>query len=294
MSDAGRLFRFAQVEHPWVLGPEPGRYVVRPEGGGDPTHVLVLATLGAPERRRRPGRGTRRVAPGPPPVPVPTTRATIIDAEPVASDTAGETWLAETGDLEVGEARLQAALTVLARAVRAQRAVAADPGVVDPRREQVLVARLGLGRGEQVADGRWEAAVALPQPPAGRRRGVNALRPQERLAAVLAGREQLLVSAELGLRARADLDAGREREAALGLRVAIEVALVELVGTISPERLQELANRREAVARAANSALAGGLADAELTGATEALDRLEAALRARVAGREGGLGPEAT
>lgn len=293
MSDPRRLFRFAQVEHPWLLGPEPGRYVVRPEGGGDPTHVLVLATLGAPQRRRLAGRKARRVAPEPPPAAVATTRATIIGAEPVASDAEGEAWLAETRDIEVGEARLQAALAVLARAVRAQRAVAADPGVVDPRREQVLVARLGLGWGEQVADGRWEAAVVLPAAAPGPRRGVNALRPQERLAAVLAGREPLLASAELGLRARADLEVGRQREAALGLRVALEAGLLELAGTISAERLDELHSHREAVARAANAALAGELGASEVSGATEALDRLEAALRARVAGLEGGLPPGA-
>ena len=54
--------------------------------------------------------------------------------------------------------------------------------------------------------------------------------PEERFAALLGGREQALACEELVLRARADLDAGREREAALEARVALEALLAELPG----------------------------------------------------------------
>ena len=40
---------------PWALGPPDGRYLLRAprrSPGAPPTHVLVIATLGAPERRR--------------------------------------------------------------------------------------------------------------------------------------------------------------------------------------------------------------------------------------------------
>ena len=63
MSAPSRLFRFAQVELPWQLGPPDGRYLVRSEGNGEPpSHVLVFATLGAPERRRFAGRRRERDA----------------------------------------------------------------------------------------------------------------------------------------------------------------------------------------------------------------------------------------
>ena len=54
------------------------------------------------------------------------------------------------------------------------------------------------------------------------------LRPQARLAAVLNGRERPLACEELTLRARLDLDHGREREAALQVLVALDAALAEL------------------------------------------------------------------
>ena len=34
-ADGPALFRFAQVEVPWQLGPEDGRYVLRPDGEPD-------------------------------------------------------------------------------------------------------------------------------------------------------------------------------------------------------------------------------------------------------------------
>ena len=52
--------------------------------------------------------------------------------------------------------------------------------------------------------------------------------PDERFAALLGGREEPLLAEELVLRARADLNAGREREAALEARIALEALLAEL------------------------------------------------------------------
>ena len=103
--------------------------------------------------------------------------------------------------------------------------------------------RIGFGRGEEVADGRWAEAIdaraARAAAPAR-----AALRPQERLAALLGGRDAALACEALVLRARADLDAGRLREAALQLRVAIEAAIAELEAwrerSDLAERLDEL------------------------------------------------------
>ena len=50
---------------------------------------------------------------------------------------------------------------------------------------------------------------------------------------MLGGRERLDACETLLLRARADLDAGRRREAALQLRVGLEALLVELEGALA-------------------------------------------------------------
>ena len=52
--------------------------------------------------------------------------------------------------------------------------------------------------------------------------------PEERFAALVGGHGSPLAAEELVLRARADLDAGRTREAALQARVALEALLAEL------------------------------------------------------------------
>ncbi len=104
-----------------------------------------------------------------------------------------------------------------------------DPYGHEIGREATLVARVGYGTGDGLAEGRWEEAVEVPYPER-RRRRAEALRPQERLAAVLAGREPIDVCETLLLRARADLDQGRPREAALQLRAGLDALLAELPG----------------------------------------------------------------
>jgi hypothetical protein len=186
-------------------------------------------------------------------------------------------------------AALGEALAVLNQALGWHRLSAADPHVREVGLAGALVARLGYGRGEEVADGRWTQALEVPVATRGRRRRVAALRPQERLAALLGGRDQPLACEELTLRARLDLDAGRAREAALQLRVALEAAIAEL--DRSPgraadmgERVGELRGQRAAVGDAANAALAGDLPPDTVAAVDHALERLEAALRARSAG----------
>jgi hypothetical protein len=248
--------------------------------------VLVLATLGAQERRgllaRRPRR-PRPADPSPAPAPVATGRATLIAAQPFAAAGEAEAWL-ERAD---GEAEAAAAIAALNRVLHAHRLATADPAVREVAREQALVVRVGIGGGEQVAEGRWSRALELPPPRAERLRRSAALRPQERLAALLGGRDAPLACEELTLRARADLAAGRQREAAFQLRVALEAALAELEpwsqrGDIG-ERLEELRGERGAVAAAANAALQGGLAEGAAADVGRVLGRLEAALRARTA-----------
>jgi hypothetical protein len=96
-----------------------------------------------------------------------------------------------------------------------------------------------------------------------------------------------LACEELALRARADLDRGRGREAALQLDAALRAALAELEGWRGhrdmAERLDELAGHAEPIAAAAAAALRGGLEEPHAAAVAAALARLEAALRARAA-----------
>lgn len=252
--------------------------------GDDVQHVVVVRTLGAAERRRLRRPRPRPVEPEPEPVPVETGSVTVILA-PEVGDSEAARWVSEAG-----EEALEEAIAVVNATIAAHRLAAADPYAREVSREAALVARIGHGSGDRVADGRWDAAVEVPpgrEPRRGRR--AAALRPQERLAALLGGRDRALTCEELVLRARADLDSGRDRAAALQVRVALEAALAELDGAAGarvadmPERLSELRERRGAIGDAANAALAGPLPHDSLAAVTETAERLEAALRARSA-----------
>ncbi len=281
------VFSFVQVEFPWPLGPADGRYLVRAPGDPDgaPSHVIVFATLGAPERRRLTGRRRREAEPRPAPTPVATARATVIDVgHPLAGEDEARAWLDAAGEDE-----LLAGLAVLDRSLHAHRLVTADPYLPPAGRRQALVARVGFGAGEEVADGVWTAARELAPDSGrrGRRAARGRLEPQARLAAVLGGRAAPLACEELTLRARLDLDHGRSREAALQLLVALDAALAELgagehAAELS-ERLAELRAQRDAVAAAAQAALAGPLSDDQLASVAFTVARIEAALRARAA-----------
>ena len=102
---------------------------------------------------------------------------------------------------------------------------------------------------------------------------------------MLGARDRALVCEELALRARLDLNHGREREAALQLLVALDAALAELprdrTAAALAGRLSELRGQREAVAAAAQSALGGPLPDDQRETVSFTLGRIEAALRAR-------------
>ena len=125
---------------------------------------------------------------------------------------------------------------------------------------------MGYGGGDAVADGRFAEALELPR--AGRAAG-QAVDGGARgaLRGAAGAREPQLVAEELVLRARADLNAGRPREAALQARVALEA-------------LERLAEHRDAVgARRQRGALAESSSGAELQALTEAIKGMEAALR---------------
>jgi hypothetical protein len=285
-----RLFLFLQLELPWELGPADGRYLLREREGGEPQRVVVLDTVGAARRRGR--LGARRPPTTPEPAPVPTTRATVIDAVSVSAESQARTWLAQLD----AHREADAAAATLNRVLLAHRLATADPHVREVTPAHALIVRAGWGEGEQVAYGRWLHARELRLDRGSTRRSA-ALRSQERFAALLGAREQPLLCEELALRARLDLDEGRLPHAALELEHAYSAALSELAAEERPdlaERLAELAGLQAGVLEAARAALGGG-AQPDGAGSSDtpaapdekvighALGRLEAALRARAA-----------
>jgi len=292
-----RLFLFMQLEFPWELGPPDGRYLLRTRAGsagwagiesepGAPEHVVVLNTLGA-SRRAGAGGGRGAIAlPGssrrarrprettPDPAPVSTTRATIIDPVTVSAERQAQAWLAEID----AERETEAAVAVLNRVLYAHRIAAADPHTHEVAPAQALVIRAGWGEGEQLAEGHWQHARELPWVSSSRaKRRASALRPQERLAELLGARGEELLCEELALRARLDLDHGRLAHAKIELGAALDAALGELGVEANPALAPRLDELR---------VLHGGMTDADPgeEAVRHALERLEAALRARTAG----------
>jgi hypothetical protein len=246
---------------------------------------------------------------------VPTTRATVIDPASVSAESQARTWLTQLDALR----EAHAAAATLNHMLHAHRLANADPHMREISPWHALVVRAGWGDGEQVAYGRWLYARELRLEEHRTRRSA-ALRSHERFAALLGAREQALPCEELTLRARLDLDAGRLPHAALELEHAYAAALVELTAEQRPdlaERLAELGELHAGVIEAAHAALGEadsvgrdvpnaptvqqsntpavqqshtpaadrGNAPAILDEETirHALDRLEAALRARAA-----------
>jgi HAMP domain-containing protein len=283
-----RLYRFVQFEYAWPLGPDDGRYLLRDHAGEDAHHVLVFASWPTvPQRRSR--RWGREPEPDNVPAETGLSRATLVETT-VVDDEAAKAWLDSIADAAADEAVTEG-LAVLNSALRAFRAVSADPVVREVTAEQALTVRVGYGAGVEVADGAWTAARDIPasSDKAGRRRSqrLSALRPQERFAAVLGGRDAVLACEELALRARLDLDQGRPREAALQTHLALEAAIAELAAFRGQEgvgrRLSELEELRDTVAAAANEALQHGPSADEVARVGDALEKVESVLRARSA-----------
>jgi hypothetical protein len=278
-----QLFTFVQMELPWELGPADGRYLLRRLDGaeqGEPEHVVVLNTVGA-TRREMFGRRSRTRSADPQAASVPVARATVVDPVSLSSDAQARAWLRELDP----EREARQAAGVLNRVLHSQRIAAAAAHIHEVSAAQALAIRAGYGEGEQVADGLWRDARELVLSRKRSLRRSAALRPQERLARLLTGRERPLICEELALRARADLDAQRIALAAIGLERAYASALVELPAEERNDlraRVDELARLSLGVEEAAVAALAG---DRDLDGALlgQALERLEAALRARTA-----------
>jgi hypothetical protein len=250
--------------------------------------VLVVQTIAArrPAKRRRRARAAQSGPPGE----LPLTRITAVKADPFADDSEAAEWLQRLSAdhdalLDVAEDGLR----LLNRALSVLRAASGDPYVHELGSERALAIRVGYGSGEQVAEGEWmEARELEPGAPVrgGRRARREAdIRPQELIAAVLGGREELDVCETMIARARLDLDTGRTREAALQLRVGVEALLVELRGALQDpgheEDMEVLRERRGEIGNAATAALRGQLGDATAESVRELLPIAERVLRRR-------------
>lgn len=266
-----------------------GRYLAREGGEEDGAQsVLVVETLATPpppSRRRR----AREAGWESGTSPAPLTRATAVRAfEPFGSDEEAALWLDRAMASEDAiDALVEEGIVLLNRALHAHAAASGDPHVHELSPGRAHAVRIGYGSGEEVAVGRFAAAREVDVQTTGskRRRRVEELRPQERVAAVLSGREHVDACETLLLRARADLDAGRAREATLQLRVGLEALLVELQGAMSdPGHTEDMATleaRRREVGDAANMALKGNLDEEHSRNVTELLAICERVLRRR-------------
>jgi hypothetical protein len=272
-------------------GPLPladGRYLARAEGGGEEESVLVMQKLGArpSERRRRRTRSAAKAEPAP----LALSRATAIRAfAPFESEEEAARWLDEACEAEdTVDVLVNEGIGLLNRALHAQAVAAADPasrrGLAPEGAERVLI---GYGTGEETASGRFRDARQVDVSPRGSRRHQRDedLRPQERVAAVLRGREQLDACETLLLRARADLDANRTREAALQLRVGLEALLAELKDALTDpghaKDMSTLQERKSEIGVIANAALEGEITPEQKQQIEELLKTCERMLRRR-------------
>jgi hypothetical protein len=282
---AAQIFGFAQLDLAGTLPVIDGRYVVR-DGAGE--HVLVFETLAAPPPPRRRRRRPREVAGGEPGS-LPLTRITAVRAfEPFSAESEAARWLeAETASEESIDRLVAEAVALVNLALHTQAVTSGDPAPLTVTPARAASVRLGYGSGAEVAVGDFAAArdVDVRDGSSPRLARDRELRPQERLAAVLGGRERIDACETLLLRARADLDAGRDREAALQLRVGLEALLAELRDTLSdPSHIEDMAvleTRRSEAGDAANMALRADLDPERATQVRELTEICERVIRRR-------------
>ena len=211
---------------------------------------------------------------------------TAIDAEALDSAEAGEAWLEQTtGDDDAADAVITEAMTLLNRALRAAAVAAGDPYLRELTATRAVKARIGFGSGEEVAEGKFTSALVVDASEHSRRGRVERIAPLERIAALLGGRDSKDACELVLLRARADLDAGRSREAALQLRIGLEALLAELSGALNDpgheEDMAVLDARRQEAGDLANRALRGELDPEAERQVRELVETSERVLRRR-------------
>jgi hypothetical protein len=180
--------------------------------------VLIVEELGAPRARR----GRRKVKASEPggPDQVPVTRLTVVGEEPMADERSAAKWM-ETAARDASQRAglVREAVRVVNLGLSAMRAEARDPLIQDVGATRALKVRIGYGEGDALAEGRFSEARDVPPPRRGR---LDDIDPLSRVAAVLAGRDEVHPAETFLERARLDASQGRAHEARLGLAAARE------------------------------------------------------------------------
>lgn len=240
--------------------------------GEEPETVLVCEMIGAlPSRGRVRGRKPQAEETSGEAPALPVRRATVALAERFADDESAGGWLDDATKKRADELT-EIALAKINRAIAGFRASAAEPTVSEVSASDTLAIRIGFGTGDEVAAAGWTKAVKLP--PSRRRRrhpGTEDIRPQQRLAAILAGREQVDPWELHALRAMLDHDCGRAIEAAAELRAAIaafDATPPDFAANLREQIAGRLAAAREALA-------SGVVADEALADAVDLFARLQ-------------------
>jgi hypothetical protein len=278
MAASRRYFPFVQFEFAHSLGLAAGRYLMQPvvtgvlspsgngagpqdgaafaspvehgtaipRGEGDgrllaSADVLVIRVRGG--QAASGGflrRGRREDDADADPAVVPVTTATLVRGTRMLADKLAADQLVRSMDAEEQEAWVRSGVADLNRAVAAYRVCAADPYVFDISRADPRAVRIGHGFSEEVFAGRWTRSVRVASPPAPRLARHLKLAPSQGTAAVLAGQGAVMESEELVLRVLLDLDQGRTRAAAVGLKGALDLLLGELAGQVLSGRVRLL------------------------------------------------------
>ena len=243
--------------------------------------MVAFKALHALRRSRVRGRRPAPVEPGSTsPEPVAITRATVIAAEPFADARAAAEWLRGCGSgREASAAAVEDALAQVNFAVSAHRIAAQDPHVRDLGVAHVQRVRVGYGTGDEVVEGAWREALAIPLERARRSSRRRMLSPQEEMAGILSGRRPgSRPSEELLLRARLDLEQGRVVEAALVAHAAAQALAAELT---AEDRGEGARAQLEPAAELVRAALGGELSAAQTEELAQLVERLERVTRRR-------------
>ncbi len=191
---------------------------------------------------------------------MPLTRLTVIAATPLEEGTAAERWLDElAADGEALEDEVRGGLATANSALHAHAV-----GTHDPRSRR-SAGPIRSPFGSATAPGRRSPTGAGRTPWRFRRRNAGPGAPRRSAPPSGSPRSWAATSdpdacETLLLRARADLDAGRDREAALQLQVGLDALLAEVgpdAGADQADDLADLQARRPAIGTASDVALQG-------------------------------------
>lgn len=222
------LLSFVQLEFTHAVGVPGGQYLLRPPGepmsqapGPNECDVLLVEFVEGRAAKRRPRGTSAEVA-----LAVVTL---ILATEPHADRAQAQALLdARRNDATQQHALLTSAVRALNRAVRAYRAAAADPYVIEISEYDPRSALIGYGQAGQIGADAWLEAAPLSSAPTVRASREDQMRVWETVGSVLAGRDAIFEAEELALRALLDLEHGRLRGAAAQARGAVEVLRDEL------------------------------------------------------------------